>query len=152
MNDTQNEPEFRDHYYTLGIDIDATGEVVEQTYWQRIRASRLGESDGPARPRDIEDLNEAYRVLMTPELRSSYDAERAEVLGAGAAPRAPQPKRSEPPLRVMETQMPALRKQADIAEEVAADGWSLPVPVRLLAGSVTILATAAFFAMRWLLF
>ncbi len=151
MNDTHDEQEFRDHYYTLGIDIDATGELVEQTYWQRIRASRLGESKALARPRDIIGLNEAYRVLMTPELRSSYDTERAEVLGTGAAPRAPQPARLELPLRVMETQMPALLKQADVAE-VAPDGWSLPVPVRLLAGSVTAVATATLLAVRWFFF
>lgn len=151
MNDTPK-PEFRDHYYTLGVDIDATGVVVEQTYWQRIRASAAGWPETPARPQDIEALNEAYRVLMTPELRSSYDAERAEVLGANAGPTGPAPERPELPLRVMESQMPALRKQADIVEELAADGWSLPVPARLLAGSFTVVATTTFIAIRWLVF
>ena len=151
MNQTQHEPEFRDHYYTLGIDLDATGEVVEQTYWERIRASRLGGSNALARPRDIIDLNEAYRVLMTPELRSSYDAERAAVLGAHATPRGPQPERPELPLRVMDTQMPALLKPAYVTDEVTG-GWSLPVPLQLLAGSVTVFATATFLAVRWLLF
>ena len=152
MNDTRDEPEFKDHYYTLGIDTDAAGEMVEQTYWQRIRASRLGKSGVLAQPQAVEDLNEAYRVLMTPELRSSYDAERAAVLGASAKPTGLQPERLEPPLRVMETQMPALLKPADAGDAVATDGWSLPVPIQVLAGSVTVAATATFFAIRWLLF
>ena len=152
MNETQKEPEFRDYYYTLGIGLDATREVVEQTYWQHIRASRLDESEAPARPRDIEDLNEAYRVLITPKLRSSFNTKRAEVLGPSAAPRAPQPERLEPPLRVMETQIPTLRKQADTASQVAAETWSLPFSVRVIAGSVTVLATATSLAIRWLLF
>ncbi len=152
MNDTRNEPEFTDHYYTLGIDIDASGEVVEETYWQRIRTSRLDESGSSAGPQDIEDLNEAYRVLMTPQLRRFYDAERAKVLGVDAAPRAPQPRCPEPPLRVMEKQMSALLKQADTGEEVATGGWSLPLSARLLAGSVTFFGTGTFLAMRWLFF
>lgn len=152
MNNTRNEPAFRDHYYTLGIDTDAAREMVEQTYWQRIRASRLGESDVLAQPQAIEDLDEAYRVLMTPELRSSYDAERAEAVGASAKPTGPQSERLEPPLRVMETQMPALLKPADTGAAVAADSWSLPVPFQVLAGSITVAATATFFAIRWLLF
>ena len=152
MNYAKDEPEFTDHYYTLGIDIDATGEVVEKTYWQRIRASRLGESGASTRPRDIIALNEAYRVLMTPELRSSYDAERAAVLGANAAPRAPEPERPDLPLRVMETQLPAMQRQANVGGEVVTEGWVLPAPARLVAGSVAVLATAIFLAVRWLPF
>lgn len=152
MNNTQQDPEFTDHYFTLGIDIDATGEVVEQTYWQRIRASRSGVSGATTRPRDIIALNDAYRVLMTPELRISYDAERAEALGANAAPRGPEPERADLPLRVMETQLPAMQKQAVVSEELGSDGWRLPVSVRLLAGSATALATTTFLAVRWLLF
>jgi curved DNA-binding protein CbpA len=152
MNDAQEEPEFGDHYYTLGIDIDATGEVVEETYWRLIRAARRGERGAPARPRDIEDLNEAYRVLMTPKLRRAYDEERAEVLGPHAAPRGPEPERPDLPLRVMETQMPALHKEADVAEEAAEEGWSLPISMRLLAGTASALAAAALFIVRWFLF
>ena len=51
----------------------------------------------------------------------------------------------------METQMPALLKPAYVADEVTG-GWSLPVSIQLLAGSVTVFATATFLAVRWLLF
>lgn len=151
MNDTPK-PEFRDHYYTLGVDIDATGVVVEQTYWQRIRASAAGWPETPARPQDIEALNEAYRVLMTPELRSSYDAERTQVLGPNAAPKGPEPERPDLPLRVMETQLPAMQRRAELPEVVDTGGWSLPVPARLIAGGMTVFATATLVAVRWILF
>ena len=121
------------------------------THGQRNPARRLGGSNGLARPRDIMDLNEAYRGLMTPEMRSSYDAGRAAVLGANATPKGPQPERPGLPLRVMETQMPALLKPAYVADEVTG-GWSLPVPIQFFAGSVTLFATATFLAVRWLLF
>ncbi len=152
MNDTQPEPEFRDHYYTLGIDIDASGEVVEQTYWQHVRASRESVPGPLGQSPDIEDLSEAYRVLMTPELRNAYDEERTQVLGANAAPTGPAPAPLDLPLRVMETQLPAMQIRADLSEEVEAGGWSLPVPARLLAGGVTVFATATLVAVRWILF
>lgn len=101
-------PDFKDHYYTLGIGIDADGEVVERTYWDLIRASRSGSSERVFSAQDIDDLNEAYRVLTTPRLREAYDAERSDVLGPGAAPRSPQPERELPPLRVMEKQRSVL--------------------------------------------
>ena len=152
MNDRKYGPAFTDHYFILGIDIDATGEMVEQMYWQRIRASRNGASGARTRPQDIIALNEAYRVLMMPELRASYDAARTEAFGADAAPRGPEPERSDLPLRVMETQLPAMQIQAASAEQVMTEGWSLPVPAWLLAGGGTALATVTVLAVRWLLF
>ncbi len=101
--------EFKDHYYTLGIDVDAAGELVESTYWNLMRASRSGTSERVFSAQDIDDLNEAYRVLTTPQLREAYDAERTDALGPGAPPRGPQPERELPPLRVMEKQLPSLQ-------------------------------------------
>ena len=126
--------------------------MVEETYWQRVRASRAEGSETLARPQDIEDLNEAYRVLMTPQLRRAYDAERTELFGPDAAPRAHQPESVEPPLRVMRKQMPALRQGPEVAEEIAADGRRFPVPARVLAGSLALLSSVSLFVARWLLF
>ena len=123
--------EFKDHYYTLGIGIDAAGEVVESTYWNLIRASRSGSSGRAFSAQDIDDLNEAYRVLTTPVLREAYDAERSDVLGPGAEPRGPQPERELPPLRVMEKQLPSL--QTPSPERKAEPEAQQPIPYLSIA-------------------
>ena len=138
--------EFKDHYYTLGIEIDATGEAVESTYWDLIRASRSGSPERTFSAQDIDDLNEAYRVLTTPVLREAYDAERSDVLGPEAAPRGPQPERELPPLRVMEKQLSSLQVPAPEREQLPDAQRALPLlPLVLAALAVAIAVGAAAF-------
>ncbi len=133
-------PDFKDHYYTLGIDIDADGEVVERTYWDLIRASRSGSSERAFSAQDIDDLNEAYRVLTTPRLREAYDAERSDVLGPRAKPRRPQPERESPPLRVMEKQRSVLQAPPPEKSPEPKAQSSLLSPLTLAAIGVTLIA------------
>lgn len=144
MQDEQQE--FKDHYYTLGIDIDAAGEVVESTYWDLIRASRSGSSERAFSAQDIDDLNEAYRVLTTPQLREAYDVERSDVLGPGAEPRGPQPERDAPPLRVMEKQLPSLQtaspereQEPEAQQPVSFLPIALALGVALVVGAAIVL-------------
>lgn len=102
--------EFVDHYYTLGIDVDANGEIIEDTYWHIIREWRAGRM--ALTSRNVDHLNEAYRVLTTPELRRRFDAEREAVLGPNARPQPPQTDEPEPPLRIMEKELLALHRDA----------------------------------------
>ncbi len=144
MNETKStQPEFLDHYFTLGIDVNSNGEVVEETYWRIMRASRSGKSSAPLRPRDVDELNEAYRVLTTPQLRTAYDAQRADILGPDAEPQAPRPEEPEAPLRVMDRHRVALQREA-VRDEPEPDisGFSVPwVPAVIALGGTA--ATAA---------
>lgn len=147
-NSTQSK--FVDHYYTLGIDVDSNGEIVEETYWSIMRVSRSDKSNAQLRARDVDNLNEAYRVLTTPELRKEYDAERAAVLGPNAKPQPPRPEEPEPPLRVMEKHFPALQREAVRDEiELQKSRFSVPwIPAVAAAGgtaAATILAIIWFF-------
>jgi len=101
---------FIDHYYTLGLDLDANGEMAEEAYWRIIRDWRT-EKGRLLSTTDVENLNEAYRVLGSPALRAAYDAERAKVLGPNAKPGPPPTDEPEepPPLRVMEKQSTVLQ-------------------------------------------
>lgn len=151
MNETQStQSEFLDHYYTLGIAVNSNGEIVEETYWRIMRAAKAGKSSASLRPRDVDDLNEAYRVLTTPQLRRAYDAERAEILGPGAEPQAPQPEAPEPPLRVMEKHLSALQREA-ARDEVVPDTRKFSVRwVPLIGAFSGIAAVASFVIIRFL--
>ncbi len=151
MNESNStQPEFVDHYYTLGIAANSNGEIVEETYWRIMRAAKSGKSSAPLRPHDVDDLNEAYRVLTTPQLRRAYDAERAEILGPDAEPQPPQPEAPEPPLRVMEKQLPALQREA-VRDEPDPDTSKFSVPwVPLIGAFGGIAAAASFLIIRFL--
>lgn len=87
------------YYRVLGIENDAPGEVVERAYWQLVN-NRLADGSFDKRSAaTLEDANEAYRVLVSPQLRGAYDEMLAngeivadlEEEGAGL----------EPPLKVL---------------------------------------------------
>ncbi len=150
MNDKNNTPsEFVDHYYTLGIAVNSNGEIVEETYWRIMRAAKGGKSNAPLRPRDVDDLNEAYRVLTTPQLRAVYNAQRAEILGPDAEPQPPQPEAPEPPLRVMERHLPALEREA-VRDGPEPDTARLSVPWVPLVGLFGGIAATALAIVRFL--
>ena len=62
-----------DFYRVLGIDGDAPGEVVERAYWQFVNDWRVDGSSAKRSAPTLEDANEAYRVLVSPDLRGEYD-------------------------------------------------------------------------------
>jgi hypothetical protein len=114
------EATFIDHYYTLGIAIDAHGDLIEDVYWGMIRDSRKGVSE-PLTPSEMDQLNEAYRVLTTPSLRRAYDEERAEVLGPNAAPQAPVAEEAAgPPLPFLERHVAAIQPKPRPANPIVA--------------------------------
>jgi len=81
-----------DHYEVLGVARDATRAEIAATY--RALARVLHPDTGPAEPDATERFGRvttAYRVLVNPEARRSYDERRA----ARPAPRPPI--RAEPP-------------------------------------------------------
>ena len=90
----------RDHYATLGLPRGAEHSLIQTTYWRLARQCNTALTSDPQAPRLLRDLNEAYEVLSTPQLRRQYDELLAR---AGLAPEAsPRPRwrllgRSRPP-------------------------------------------------------
>ncbi len=95
MNTDKTIPDF---YQVLGIDGEAPVEVVERAYWQFVNNWRADGSSAKHSAVTIEDANEAYRVLVSRELRGEYDKMLAngEIAGGEEEGEA-----SEPPLKVL---------------------------------------------------
>ena len=102
-----NDRPLPDFYQVLGIDGDAPGEVVERAYWQFVNDWRVDGSSAKRSAPTLEDANEAYRVLVSPDLRGEYD----EMLAAGeiVAGLEERGEASEPPLKVLSRLHPASR-------------------------------------------
>ncbi|MEY2467836.1 MAG: hypothetical protein QOF21_534 [Actinomycetota bacterium] len=98
------------HYDVLGIDADATAEVVKRAYYKRARAYHPDAHAGSAdklideAERAMAALNSAWNVLRDPELRRDYDdtlilaAEREH--GPRNGKRRP-PDRRKPPVTIL---------------------------------------------------
>jgi hypothetical protein len=66
----------KDYYQVLRLHPDAAPQVVEQAYWALARRYSTALRTDPAAKWDLEELNEAYRVLGSPALRREYDRQR----------------------------------------------------------------------------
>jgi len=97
-----------DFYQVLGIDGDSPREVVERAYWQFVNDWRV---DGPSANRSsptLDDANEAYRVLVSRDLRDEYDKMLAN--GEVADGLEDKGEASEPPLKVLSKLHPPSRE------------------------------------------
>ena len=110
---------FRDYYDALHIYPDADVTAIDQAYWRLARLYNNAIRSYPDATQSLDALNEAYRVLRSPELRREYDQVRNAVMD-GDAPTVvlepkPEPKLEaapkSPPLAVMEKQRPKPRKE-----------------------------------------
>jgi hypothetical protein len=63
----------RDHYATLGLPRGAELSLIQATYWRLARQCNAALTSDPEAPRLLRDLNEAYEVLSTPQLRRQFD-------------------------------------------------------------------------------
>jgi hypothetical protein len=63
----------KDHYATLGVPRGAELSLIQATYWRLARLCKAGLTSDPEAPRLLGDLNAAYEVLSTPQLRRQYD-------------------------------------------------------------------------------
>ena len=101
------EQSFKDYYEILHLHAEADAAMVDQAYWHLARLYNAAiPSDSQAREK-LDDLNEAYSVLRSHELRVAYDQARNELVAAGALPVASEePLAEAPPLAVMAKQRP----------------------------------------------
>jgi hypothetical protein len=126
---------FKDYYEVLHLHPEADAAMVDQAYWHLARLYNAAiPTDSTARPM-LEELNEAYSVLRTPELRDEYDSLRDAVLGVGALPEPRAVAAEPPPLSVMEKQRAKPKDVSDEQEQehapvnvVAPKARSLPRP------------------------
>ncbi len=96
------EPTFKDYYLILKVHPGADASMIEVAYWHLARRYNAEMRSVSSARTNLNDLNEAYRVLGSPSRRREYLATRNAVLGEGALP-VPPPQPSAPlPLRVME--------------------------------------------------
>jgi hypothetical protein len=120
------EPTFKDYYEVLHLHPEADAAMVDQAYWHLARLYNAAiPTDGAARPM-LEELNEAYGVLRTPELRAEYDELRDAVLGVGALPEPRTPSAEPPPLSVMQKQKakprdPATHESQPVDQETPSE-------------------------------
>lgn len=66
----------RDNYGILGLTPDADGTTVNRTYWHLARKYQALAPTDPRARHMLDELNAAYAVLGTPQLREAYDATR----------------------------------------------------------------------------
>ncbi len=65
-----------DYYQILGLQPEATGAMVDEAYWHAARRLNTAAASDPSAAAHLDALNEAYRVLGSPELRQEYDQAR----------------------------------------------------------------------------
>ena len=95
---------FKDYYAIMRLHPDADAVIVDQVYWHLARLYNDAIPDDATFREKLDELNEAYRVLRSSELRRQYNQRRDAILGTGALPRLPELESDPPPLTVMETQ------------------------------------------------
>ena len=102
----RDEPAVKDYYLTLRLHPKADALMIDQAYWHLARIYSAARQTDPTAKQKLDNLNEAYSVLGSPERRDEYDRLRDAVLGEGALPTPPPPVEAPPPLRVMSKQRP----------------------------------------------
>ena len=109
----ESEQPFRDFYEVLHLHPEADAAMVDQAYWHLARLYNAAIPDDTEAREKLDDLNEAYSVLRSAELRGSYDQVRNELLGEGALP-FPKASLDTPPFQCvlkLNDRLPATRSQ-----------------------------------------
>lgn len=104
---------FKDYYQILRLHPDAEAGIVDQVYWHLARLYNAAIPDDASFSEKLEELNEAYSVLRSSELRQQYDQHRDAVLGRGTLPSLPELEPEPPPLAVMTKQHAQPRDEPD---------------------------------------
>jgi uncharacterized RDD family membrane protein YckC len=84
----------KDYYAVLAVDPEAGHEVIQMAYWRLATEYGASVRRQPEASAKLRELNEAYEVLVNPELRARYDEARwggaPEAVGEGRV--RPEPK------------------------------------------------------------
>ena len=106
---------FKDYCLILQVHPEADAGMVEAAYWHLARRYNEAAPRDPSARAKLDELNEAYSVLGSPERHESYLRLRAQVLGEGTLPAPPPPPLEPLPLPVMrrQRQQPGTTTAAD---------------------------------------
>jgi len=85
----------KDYYAVLAVDPEAGHEVIQMAYWRLATEYGASVRRDPEAGAKLRELNEAYEVLVSPELRARYDEARWE-----SAPEAVEEPRHRPEPKV----------------------------------------------------
>jgi len=93
----------KDYYAVLAVDPEAGHEVIQMAYWRLATEYGASVRQHPEAAAKLRQLNEAYEVLVNPELRARYDeARRGGVPEAVAERRARREPRVRAPVVIAE--------------------------------------------------
>lgn len=90
----------KDYYAVLAVDREAGHEVIQMAYWRLATDYGASVRRDPGAAAKLRELNEAYEVLVNPELRARYDE-------ATRAP-APEPVKERPGRREPKVRIPVV--------------------------------------------
>jgi uncharacterized RDD family membrane protein YckC len=125
----------KDYYAVLAVDPEAGHELIQMAYWRLATQYGASVRQQPEAGAKLRELNEAYEVLVNPELRARYDEARR-----GTAPEAIEERRRRPEPKVR-------------APVVIAEGLDVKVLRRRLAASlidaVLVIASLALVVGIW---
>ena len=85
----------KDYYAVLAVDPEAGHEVIQMAYWRLATEYGASVRRQPEAAAKLRELNEAYEVLVNPELRAGYDEARR-----GGAAEAVQERQGRPEPKV----------------------------------------------------
>jgi len=140
------QPQFKDYCLILQVHPEADAAMIDAAYWHLAKRYNEAAPHEPHARRRMEDLNEAYSVLGSPDRRDEYMKVRAEVLGMNALPVPPPPAPEKPPLAFMERQRPRPREPEAAAEQARKLWAPSAISSALAIPFVLALAVAAFLA------
>src|SRR5260370_1592384 len=115
----------QDFYLVLGVPPNAWAAEIRQAFRQRVRQFHPDASpDDPNAPEHIKVINEAYKVLGTPQLRAAYD-KALRIVSPQAAGTLSQTHIPVPPSGLSAHQASQSRARATLAPDLNP---SLPTP------------------------
>jgi hypothetical protein len=138
--------QFRDYCLILQVHPEADAAMIDAAYWHLAKRWNEGAPHDSHASRRMEELNEAYSVLGSPDRREEYMKVRAEVLGTNALPVPPPPTPEKPPLAFMARQRPKPREPEAAVEQVRKLWAPSAISSALAIPFVLALAVAAFLA------
>lgn len=84
-------PKFKDYYAVLGVQPRSHARVIEETYWARAHELHEELHVEPTKKlqKKLNQINEAYEVLGSPQKRAAYDRKRVDAAGLERGPARP---------------------------------------------------------------
>lgn len=139
---TLNRPRpFKDYCLTMQVHPEADAGVVDAAYWYLAKCYSAKVAGDPSARAKLDELNEAYSVLGSPDRREAYMKLRATTLGEGALPLLAQAAPGPRPLTVMDRQRPVPREPATATGSLGR--FALPQLQCMLAICATLIAAMA---------